>query len=41
MLAPWKKTYDTPRQHIKEQRHYFANKCGIVKAMFFPETELN
>ena len=25
-LAPWKKSYDQPRQHIKEQRHYFANK---------------
>ena len=22
----WKKTYDQPRQHIKKQRHYFANK---------------
>ena len=26
MLAPWKKSYDQPRQHIKKQRHYFANK---------------
>ena len=26
MLAPWKKKYDQPRQHIKKQRHYFANK---------------
>ena len=26
MLAPWKKYYDQPRQHIKKQRHYFANK---------------
>ena len=25
-LAPWKKIYDQPRQHIKRQRHYFANK---------------
>ena len=24
MLAPWKKSYDQPRQHIKKQRHYFA-----------------
>ena len=23
--APWKKNYDQPRQHIKKQRHYFAN----------------
>ena len=27
MLAPWKKSYDQPGQHIKKQRHYFANKC--------------
>ena len=26
MLAPWKKCYDQPRPHIKNQRHYFANK---------------
>ena len=25
-LAPWKKIYDQPRQHIKKLRHYFANK---------------
>ena len=24
MLAPWKKSYDQPRQYIKKQRHYFA-----------------
>ena len=24
-LAPWKKSYDQPREHIKKQRHYFAN----------------
>ena len=26
MLAPWKKVYDQSIQHIKKQRHYFANK---------------
>ena len=26
MLAPWKESYDQPRQHIQKQRHYFANK---------------
>ena len=26
MLAPWKKSYDQSRQHIKKQRHYFAIK---------------
>ena len=25
-LAPWKKNYDQPRQHIKKQRYHFANK---------------
>ena len=35
MLAPWKESYDQPRQHIKKQRHYFVNKglssqgCGF------------
>ena len=26
MLAPWKKSADKPRQHIKKQRYYFAYK---------------
>ena len=34
-LAPWKKSYDKTKQHIKKQRHYFANK-GPSKAMVFP-----
>ena len=25
-LTPWKESYDQPRQHIKKQGHYFANK---------------
>ena len=24
--APWKESYDKPRQHIKKQRQHFANK---------------
>ena len=36
MLAPWKKSYEKPRQHIKKQRHYFTNKVHLVKAMVFP-----
>ena len=24
--APWKESYDQPRQHIQKQRHHFANK---------------
>ena len=36
MLASWKKRYDQPRQHIKNQRHYFANNVHLVKAVAFP-----
>ena len=25
-LAPWKESYEQPRQHIKKQRHYFVNR---------------
>ena len=35
-LAPWKKSSDKPRQRIKMQRHHFAKKVHIVKAMVFP-----
>ena len=35
-LTPWKESYDQPRQHIQKQRHYFANKAHLVKAMVFP-----
>ena len=30
-----KKSYDQPRQHIKEQRYYFVNKVRLVKGIFF------
>ena len=33
--APWKESYDQPRQHIKKQRHYFANKGLSSQAMVF------
>ena len=36
MLAPWKQSYDRPRQHFKKQRHSFANKIRLVKAIVFP-----
>ena len=35
MLAPWKESYDQPRQHIKKQRH-LPTKVRLVKAMVFP-----
>ena len=34
-LAPWKKSYDQPRQHIKKQRHYSANKGPSSQLRFF------
>ena len=36
MLAPWKKSYDQPRQCIKKARHYLPTKVRLVKAMVFP-----
>ena len=35
MLAPWKKSYNQPRQHIKKQRHYFAGKDQYSQTMVF------
>ena len=32
MLAPWKKSYNESRQHIKKQRHYFANKGTLSQS---------
>ena len=34
-LIPWKKSYDKPRQHIRKQRHYFANKGPSSQCCFF------
>ena len=33
--APWKRSYDQPRQSIKKQRHYFANKCPYNQSYNF------
>ena len=35
MLAPWKKSYDKPRQCIEKQRHYFVSKGPCSQAMVF------
>ena len=35
LLAPWKESYDKPRQLIKKQRHHFVNRVHIVKAVVF------
>ena len=34
-LTPWKKSYDQPRQHIKKQRHYIANKGSYSQSYGF------
>ena len=36
MLAPWKKSYDQPRQHIKSRDITLPTKVRLVKAMVFP-----
>ena len=35
MFAPWKKSNDKPRQLIKKQRHYFANKAACNQSYGF------
>ena len=35
-ICSLEKSYDQPRQHTKKQRHYFAKKVRLVKAMVFP-----
>ena len=35
-LTPWEESYDQPRQHIKKQRHYFANKGPSSQGYGFP-----
>ena len=40
MLAPWKKSYDQPRQHIKKQRHYFANKSPSSQSYGFSSSHV-
>ena len=34
-VCSWKKSYDQPRQHIKKQRHYFANKSLFSQSYGF------
>ena len=39
-LAPWKKSYDQPRQHIKKQRCYFANKGVSIQNYDFSSSHV-
>ena len=40
MLAPWKKSYDQPRQLIKKQRHYFASKGPSIQGYGFSSSHV-
>ena len=40
MLAPWKKSYDQPRQHVKKQRHYIANKGPSSQSYSFSSSHV-
>ena len=39
-LALWKESYDKPRQHIKNQRHHFANKGMYSKSYGFSSSHV-
>ena len=38
--CPWKKSYYQPRQHMKKQRHYFANKGPYSQSYGFSITHV-
>ena len=39
-LPPWKKSYDKPRQHVKNQRWYFANKGSSSQSYGFSSSHV-
>ena len=40
MLAPWKESYDKPRQHIKKQRYHFADKGTYSQSYDFSSSDV-
>ena len=40
MFAPWKKSCDHSRQHIKKQRHHFANKGSSSQSYSFSSSQV-
>ena len=40
MVTPWKKSYDQQRQHLKKQRHYFANKVQSSQGYGFSSSHV-
>ena len=39
-LTSWKESYDQPRQHIKKQKHYFANKGSSSQGYGFSSSHV-
>ena len=39
-LAPWKKSYEQPRQHMKKQRHCFANNGPSIQSYGFSSSHI-
>ena len=39
-LAPWKKSYDQPTQHIKKQKHYFADTAPSSQSYGFSNSQV-
>ena len=39
-LTPWKVSYDQPKQHIKKQRDYFANKSPSSQGYGFSRSHV-
>ena len=40
MLAPWKESYDKPKQRIKKKRHYFANRGPYDRSYGFSSSHV-
>ena len=39
-LAPWKKSYHQPRQHIQKQRHHFVSIGPSIQSYGFPSSHV-
>ena len=39
-LAPWKKSYDQPREHVKKHRHYLADKGASSQSYVFSSSHV-
>ena len=40
MLAPWKNSYDKPRQHIKKQKHHFTDRGPYSQSYGFSSSHV-